>query len=237
MKIIPAIDLIDGKCVRLEKGDYNTKKIYSEDPLEVARAFEDHGIKFLHVVDLDGAKSKQIVNYKTLARITAGTNLVVDFGGGIKSTRDVEIAFDNGASKITGGSIAALDPELFLNWLENYGKDRIILGADCKNRMIATNGWMQSHARDVVDFIEDYAQKGIKEVICTDISKDGMLNGPSTGLYEEVLSRTPVELIGSGGVSSIQDLKDLASIGCAGAIVGKAIYEKKISLEKLSELC
>lgn len=233
MKIIPAIDIIGGKCVRLTKGDYNTKKIYNENPLEVAKTFEDNGIQFLHLVDLDGAQSNQIINYKTLNQITSKTNLKVDFGGGIKSDKDIQIAFDNGAYKITGGSIAAKNPALFLSWLNHYGNDKIILGADCKNRMIATNGWQESSSLDVLDFIQNYEQKGLTEVICTDISKDGMLEGPSISLYKEILSKSKVHLIASGGVSSVQDLTKLKQIGCHGAIIGKAIYEGKISLKML----
>ncbi|MBC8147776.1 MAG: 1-(5-phosphoribosyl)-5-[(5-phosphoribosylamino)methylideneamino]imidazole-4-carboxamide isomerase [Bacteroidetes bacterium] len=237
MRIIPAIDIIDGKCVRLSKGNYNTKKIYNEKPLEVAKQFEDSGIKFLHLVDLDGAKSKEIVNYKTLETICSKTRLKVDFGGGIKTDKDIIIAFDNGANQITGGSVAANDPDRFQNWLEIYGRDRIILGADCIDRKIATNGWLECSTFDVVDFIISYEQNGIKNVICTDISKDGMLKGPSTNLYREILNISKTNLIASGGVSSLNDLKILKSVGCYGAIIGKAIYEGKIDLKQLKKLC
>ncbi len=230
MRIIPAIDIIDGKCVRLTKGDYGTKKVYNENPLEVAKEFEANGIKYLHLVDLDGAKSKHIVNHRILKEITTKTSLIVDFGGGIKSDDDVRIAFENGAAQITGGSIAVQNRELFLKWLETYGADKIILGADSHHRKIATHGWQQQSELDVVDFIADYEREGVKYVICTDISKDGMMQGTSNELYTEILQRTNVKLIASGGVSSIDDLVKVKQIGCEGAIIGKAIYEGKIKL-------
>lgn len=234
MRIIPAIDIIDGKCVRLTKGDYSTKKIYNENPLEVAKEFEANGIQYLHLVDLDGAKSKHIVNHKILENIASKTDLKIDFGGGLKSDDDLRIAFECGANQITGGSIAANNPDVFLNWLLKYGSDKIILGADCKNRKIATNGWLEASELDVVDFIKDYESKGIDYVICTDISKDGMLEGTSNELYKEIISKSEVKLIASGGVSSIQDLVKVQEIGCEGAILGKAIYEGNISLRELS---
>jgi phosphoribosylformimino-5-aminoimidazole carboxamide ribotide isomerase len=237
MRIIPAIDIINGKCVRLTKGNYNTQIIYNEDPLEVAKEFEDNGIKFLHIVDLDGAKSKHIVNFKILNLITLYTNLKVDFGGGLKSNIDLQIAFENGASQITGGSIAASNPALFLEWLKVYGAEKIILGADCYNRKIATHGWQKSSELDVLEYISEYENKGIKYVICTDISKDGMLLGASVDLYDEIKRETNINLIASGGVSSISDLIKLKETGCEGAIIGKAIYEKRISLKELRELC
>ena len=230
MRIIPAIDIIDGKCVRLTKGDYGTKKVYNENPLEVAKEFEANGIKYLHLVDLDGAKSKHIVNHRILKEITTKTSLIVDFGGGIKSDDDVRIAFENGAAQITGGSIAVQNRELFLKWLETYGADKIILGADSHHRKIATHGWQQQSELDVVDFIADYEREGVKYVICTDISKDGMMQGTSNELYTEILQQTNVKLIASGGVSSIDDLVKVKQIGCEGAIIGKAIYEGKIKL-------
>lgn len=235
MRIIPAIDIIDGKCVRLSKGDYTTKKIYNENPLEVAKAYQDAGIEYLHLVDLDGAKSKHIVNHKILEKIASQTKLKVDFGGGLKSTKDVQIAFESGATQITGGSIAAQNPELFLAWLQQYGQEKIILGADCKNRKIATNGWLESSDLDVVDFIQSYQSKGIKYVICTDIAKDGMLQGTSNKLYEEILEHSNCQLIASGGVSSVQDLLDLEKLGCEGVVIGKALYEGKIKLEEISQ--
>ena len=237
MRIIPAIDIIDGQCVRLSKGDYDTKKVYSSDPLSMAKAFEDHGIQHLHLVDLDGAKSRHIVNYKILEKICSQTHLKVDFGGGLKSDKDLQIAFDSGAHQITGGSIAVKSPEVFQAWLEIYGSEKIILGADCKARKIATSGWLESSDLDVVDFIKDYDEKGVSYVICTDIAKDGMLKGPSIELYQEILQESSVKLIASGGVSNIEDLHRLKAIGCEGAIVGKAYYEGKITLEELSNLC
>lgn len=236
MKIIPAIDLIDGKCVRLTKGDYSTKKIYNEDPLEVAKSFEDAGIQHLHLVDLDGAKASRIINYPVLQKIANETNLIIDFGGGLKSDDDLKIAFESGAQKITGGSIAVKKPLLFSRWIEEYG-NKIILGADCLNRKIATQGWTELADVEVVDFINKFQEQGISEVICTDISKDGMLKGPSVELYAEIIERTNIELIASGGVSSLEDLTILRDIGCSGAIIGKAIYEGRISLKQLSELC
>jgi phosphoribosylformimino-5-aminoimidazole carboxamide ribotide isomerase len=237
MRIIPAIDLIEGKCVRLTKGDFRTKKIYNENPLEVAKEFEDNGIEYLHLVDLDGAKSKQIVNYKTLELIASETNLKIDFGGGLRSNDDLKIAFESGANQITGGSIAVKEPTLFKAWIDKYGGDKIILGADCMNRKIATNGWIQSSDLDVLQFIQAYEKEGVQSVICTDISKDGMLAGPSIELYENLIAQTKTNLIASGGVSCIQDLRELKSIGCEAAIVGKAIYEGKMTLKELSELC
>lgn len=237
MRIIPAIDIIGSKCVRLSKGDYSTKKIYNESPLEVAKEFEANGIQFLHVVDLDGAKSKHIVNYKVLHEIASKTNLKVDFGGGLKSNKDLRIAFENGASQITGGSIAVKNPALFQEWLTMYGSEKIILGADCLNRKIATHGWLETSALDVVDFIMDYENKGIQYVICTDISKDGMLEGTSNELYTEIMGKTKIKLIASGGVASIEDVEKLIEIGCEGAIIGKAIYEQKITLQQLGKLC
>jgi len=212
MRIIPAIDIINGKCVRLTKGDYTTQKIYSESPLDIAREFEANGIQFLHLVDLDGAKSNHIVNYKVLYEIASKTSLKVDFGGGLKSNDDLKIAFENGASQITGGSIAVKNSGLFMEWITSYGSEKIILGADCNNRKIATQGWLESSDIDVVDFIQDYESKGVNYVICTDISKDGMLLGTSNDLYKEILNKTQIKLIASGGVASIQDLEKLIYI-------------------------
>ncbi|WP_418894968.1 1-(5-phosphoribosyl)-5-[(5-phosphoribosylamino)methylideneamino]imidazole-4-carboxamide isomerase [Limibacterium fermenti] len=234
MRLIPAIDIIDGKCVRLTKGDYRTQKVYNASPLDVAKAFEDHGLRYVHVVDLDGAKSDHIVNHKVLRDIATKTSLQVDFGGGIKSDDDVRAAFDNGAHQVTAGSIAARHPERFLDWLAAYGSDRIILGADCMHRRIATHGWQEHSDTDVLDFIIDYEQKGAQYVICTDISKDGMLQGPATELYEEIIAKTGVRLIASGGISSIDDLHALQRIGCEGAIIGKAIYEGRIKISELA---
>ena len=237
MRIIPAIDIIGGKCVRLSKGDYSTKKIYNESPLEVAKEFEANGIQYLHLVDLDGAKSNHIVNHKVLYDIASKTGLKVDFGGGLKSNEDLKIAFENGATQITGGSIAVKNPELFQEWLKTYGSTKIILGADFMDRKIATHGWQESSELDVVDFIKEFENKVIEYVICTDISKDGMLLGTSNELYAEIITKTKVKLIASGGVSCFQDVEKLAEIGCEGAIIGKAIYEHKITLKELSKLC
>ena len=237
MRLIPAIDIIQGQCVRLSKGDFNTKKVYNLNPLEVARSFEDNGIKHLHLVDLDGAKSQHIVNYKILESICTKTNLKVDFGGGLKSDDDLRIAFESGAHQITGGSIAVKQPEIFNAWLQDYGSDKIILGADCKDQKIATSGWLETSALNVISFIKNYEEKGISYVICTDISKDGMLEGTSNELYEKIINETNVKLIASGGVSNIDDLVQLKALGCEGAIIGKAIYEGKITLKQLQVLC
>ena len=236
MRIIPAIDIIDGKCVRLSQGDYDTKKIYNENPLEVAKEFEDYGIEYLHLVDLDGAKSKQIINHKTLELIASKTNLKVDFGGGIKANDDIRIAFECGANQITGGSIAVQNPTIFEEWISQYGSEKIILGADAKDRKIATHGWLETSELDVIDFIQEYKTKGIEYVICTDIAKDGMLQGTSNELYAEILAASDVKLIASGGVSSIDDLIKVKELGCEGAILGKAIYEGRIDLKVLSRM-
>jgi len=235
MRIIPAIDIINGKCVRLSQGDYNTQKIYNENPLEVAKEFEDHGIQYLHLVDLDGARAKHIVNYKVLHEIASKTSLKIDFGGGLKSDDDLKIAFENGAGQITAGSIAIQNPDLFLEWLQKFGSQKIILGADAKDRKIAIQGWEETSEVEVVDFIKQHKNNGIEYVICTDIAKDGMLQGASNELYKEILSEVNVKLIASGGVSSIQDLLDLKELGCEGAILGKAIYEGNISLKELKK--
>ena len=237
MRIIPAIDIINGKCVRLTKGDYNSVKIYNTDPVEVAKNFEDHGISYLHLVDLDGAKADRITNYRLIEKISSATSLKIDFGGGIKSDKDIRIAFENGASQVTAGSVAANNPKLFRSWLDYYGPEKIILGADCRKRMIMTRGWTSESKIDVIDYILNYQESGVLSLICTDIEKDGMLEGPSFELYKEIISKTKPDLIASGGISSIDDIKRLKSIGCEGAIIGKAIYEGQISLSKLGELC
>ncbi len=260
MRIIPAIDIIDGKCVRLTKGDYNTKKIYNENPLEVAKEFEAAGIEYLHVVDLDGAKASEIINYKVLEQIASKTNLKIDFGGGLKSDKDLEIAFNSGANQITGGSIAVKNPMIFNSWIEKYGSEKIILGADFypdnSGGKIATNGWQEESSLELIPFISGYQQKGIQYVICTDISKDGMLQGPSFEVYKQILkeskmsvraqSRTnkdlstafkvteKLKLIASGGISTFDELPKLAENGCEGVIIGKAIYENKIRLKQLT---
>jgi phosphoribosylformimino-5-aminoimidazole carboxamide ribotide isomerase len=234
MRLIPAIDIIDGKCVRLSKGDYDTKKIYNENPLEVAKSFEAHGIQYLHLVDLDGAKSSRIVNYKVLEQIATKTSLKIDFGGGLKSDADLKIAFESGANQITGGSIAIKQPEVFKSWIQQYGTDKIILGADAMNEKIAISGWLEESNEDVIPFIQNYQKEGIQYVICTDISKDGMLEGPSFELYQRILEQTKdVKLIASGGISTFDELPKLAELGCEGTIIGKAIYEGRITLKQL----
>lgn len=237
MKIIPAIDLIDGQCVRLTKGDYSTKKVYNTNPLEVAKQFEAVGIEYLHLVDLDGAKAQHIVNYKVLEEISTKTQLKIDFGGGLKSDEDLKIAFESGANQITGGSIAVKNPSKFESWLSLYGAEKIILGADCKEQKIAVHGWQEASDLEVLPFIEAYAKKGITDVVCTDISKDGMLQGPSYALYRKILANTPeINLIASGGVSAAEDLPKLMQLGCTGVIIGKAIYEGKITLKQLESI-
>ncbi|MFY0604441.1 MAG: 1-(5-phosphoribosyl)-5-[(5-phosphoribosylamino)methylideneamino] imidazole-4-carboxamide isomerase [Flavobacteriaceae bacterium] len=254
MRIIPAIDIIEGKCVRLTKGDYDTKKIYNENPVEVAKEFEDAGIQYLHLVDLDGAKASHIVNYKVLEQIAAKTNLKIDFGGGLKSDEDLRIAFESGANQITGGSIAVKNPSVFESWIAKFGADKIILGADCNNEKIAVSGWQEESDLNVIPFIQKYQSKGIRYVICTDISKDGMLQGPSFGLYERIIKdcvipteteeyqrdlstalkvTNGIKLIASGGISTFDEIPKLADLGCEGVIIGKAIYENRISLKEL----
>ncbi|GGZ69386.1 1-(5-phosphoribosyl)-5-[(5-phosphoribosylamino)methylideneamino]imidazole-4-carboxamide isomerase [Algibacter mikhailovii] len=234
MRIIPAIDIIDGQCVRLSKGDYTTKKVYNENPLEIAKAFEAHGIEYLHLVDLDGAKASHIVNYKVLEAIATKTNLKIDFGGGLKTDEDLKIAFESGAGQITGGSIAVKQPDIFKNWLSAFGADKIILGADANNEKIAISGWLEESDEDLIPFVKNYMTEGVSYVICTDIAKDGMLEGPSFDLYEKMLKQLPhVKLIASGGISKFDELPKLAELGCEGTIIGKAIYENKISLKQL----
>lgn len=233
-QIIPAIDLIDAKCVRLTKGDYDTKKIYNEDPLEVAKEFEDHGITRLHLVDLDGAKQKKVVNFKVLEKIASQTGLKIDFGGGVQSDEDIQKVFDFGASQITGGSIAVKNPEKMLSWIEKYGGDKIILGADAKDRKIAISGWEEDSGQDIMSFIASYTKAGIKYIISTDVDKDGLLAGPAFLLYEEMKDTFPeCEIIASGGVSEMKDIEKLAEQNLYGVIVGKAIYEGRISLNQI----
>lgn len=247
MRLIPAIDIIEGKCVRLSKGDYNTKKIYNEHPLEVAKNFEAHGIQYLHLVDLDGAKSKHIVNHKILEEISSKTSLKVDFGGGLKTDKDLQIAFECGAHQITGGSIAVKDPDTFKNWIHQYGSGKIILGADANNEKIAVSGWQEESTIELIPFIKEYQQEGVKYVICTDISKDGMLEGPSFELYRRILEETnhtssefeneqqTINLIASGGISELGELPKLRELGCEATIIGKAIYEGRIQLKELEK--
>ncbi|MDR0796892.1 MAG: 1-(5-phosphoribosyl)-5-[(5-phosphoribosylamino)methylideneamino]imidazole-4-carboxamide isomerase [Tannerella sp.] len=234
IELIPAIDLIDGKCVRLTQGDYDSKKIYNEDPLEVAKTFEDHGMRRLHVVDLDGAREGRIINYRVLECLASRTSLVIDFGGGLKSEKDLEIAFDSGAAMITGGSIAVKEPERFASWLRQYGSRKIILGADAKNKKIAIDGWQTTTEKELIPYIQAYHQQGIRTVICTDISRDGLLQGPATGLYREIREALPdIYLIASGGVSSVDDIEQLEAAGIPAVIFGKAIYERRIRLSDL----
>ncbi len=234
MRIIPAIDIIDGKCVRLSKGDYSTQKTYNENPLEVAKSFEAHGIQYLHLVDLDGAKSSTIVNHKILEQIATKTSLKIDFGGGLKSDNDLKIAFESGANQITGGSVAVKNPELFQEWINKYGSQKIILGADANNEKIAVSGWLEESKEDLIPFVQAYQKNGINYVICTDIAKDGMLEGPSFDLYKRILEQVSgIKLIASGGISTFDELPQLAAMGCEGTIIGKAIYENRISLKQL----
>ncbi|WP_242119076.1 1-(5-phosphoribosyl)-5-[(5-phosphoribosylamino)methylideneamino]imidazole-4-carboxamide isomerase [Aestuariivivens sediminicola] len=242
MRIIPAIDIIEGKCVRLTKGDYGTKKIYSESPLEIAKTFEGSGIQNLHLVDLDGAKAQHIVNYKVLEQIASKTALKIDFGGGLKTNEDLHIAFNSGARQVTGGSIAVKDPGTFEGWISKYGSAKIILGADSDKGKVAISGWTEQSEKDLMPFIKGYQKKGIRYVICTDISKDGMLQGPSTDLYKTIIaectnssSDQSIKLIASGGISSIDEIPLLKEIGCEGVIIGKALYENKISLKQLEK--
>jgi phosphoribosylformimino-5-aminoimidazole carboxamide ribotide isomerase len=236
MHIIPAIDIIDGKCVRLTKGDYNQKTEYNSNPLEVAKEFEAAGIQRLHLVDLDGAKAKKVVNLEVLKSISNNTNLTIDFGGGVQSTEDLNAVFEAGASQITGGSIAVKNEALFTEWIEEFGSEKIILGADVKGEQIAIHGWQESSEKHIFDFLEYYLGKGLRYVICTDVSKDGALQGTSNHLYQEILNRFPeVKLIASGGVSNLKDLQLLEEMKVYGAIVGKAIYEKRINLSDLKQ--
>lgn len=236
MKIIPAIDILNGKCVRLTKGDFSTQKIYNESPLEVAKEFEANGITHLHLVDLDGAREKKIVNWEVLNEISSNTNLKIDFGGGLKTNEDLKIAFDNGAHQITGGSIAVTNEKLFTEWISLHGSDKIILGADANHDNIAISGWQEETNETIGPFIKKYTQKGIQFCICTDIGRDGMMQGPNVFLYKKILKENPtLKLIASGGVSCMQDILDLQQNGLFGAITGKAIYEKKIGLKEIYE--
>ena len=234
MKIIPAIDIIDGKCVRLSKGDYDSKIIYNENPLEVAKLFEDNGFNYLHIVDLDGAKSSKVVNFDILESISKNTNLKIDFGGGVKSTDDFKRVIDAGANQVTVGSIAVKNPMLLFDWINEYGADRIILGADVKGLNIATDGWLETSDLTLFNFLKDYYAKGIRNVLCTDISKDGMLEGPAFELYSFIMAEyKDVDLIASGGVSCIEDVIKLKNNGIPSVVIGKAIYENKIDLKEL----
>lgn len=234
IELIPAIDIIDGKCVRLTKGDYDQKKVYNENPVEVAQHFESLGFKRLHVVDLDGAKSKHIVNDGVLRAITATTSLVVDFGGGIKTEEDIEKAFDAGAAMVTVGSIAVTNPQLFLNWIEQYGAEKLILGADVRNGKISINGWKEDSSEDLLPFLKQYTDKGVRNVLCTEISKDGTLQGPAIDLYQQIMKAYPdMHLIASGGVSCNDDIRALETADIPAVVFGKAFYEGKIKVEEL----
>jgi phosphoribosylformimino-5-aminoimidazole carboxamide ribotide isomerase len=236
IEIIPAIDVLGGKCVRLSQGDYARQTLYNDDPLEVARMFEDAGIRRLHLVDLDGAREKHIVNHRVLEMIALKTRLVIDFGGGLKSDDDLRIAFECGAAMITGGSIAIKEPEIFLHWLKIYSPEKIILGADAKNGKIAVSGWQEDSGKEIIPFIQSYIDKGIRKVISTDIAKDGMLSGPSYALYNEIMAQFPdLYLIASGGISSMDDVYTLAEMKIPGVITGKAIYEGKVLLKDIQK--
>ncbi len=236
IEIIPAIDIIEGKCVRLTKGDYDTKKVYNDDPLEVAKMMEANGMRRLHVVDLDGAKSQHIVNYNIIERIADHTSLVIDFGGGIKTDEDIDIAFGSGASLVTVGSVAVKEPELFGEWLEKYSPAKVILGADVKNGLISINGWKEEAGDQLMPFLERYINKGVENVLCTDISKDGMLEGPATELYSDIMKQFPdIHLIASGGVSCIEDIEALDKAGIPAVVFGKALYEGRIKMEELKK--
>lgn len=237
IQIIPAIDIIDGKCVRLTKGDYDSSRVYDDNPVEMAKRFCDAGCRRIHVVDLDGARSSHIVNYRTLESITSKTSLDIDFGGGLKSDEDVRIAFDCGASMITGGSVAVKSPELFLGWLGRYGAQKVILGADVNGGKVATDGWLEQSEHDLLEFIKDYYEKGIRQIISTDISVDGTLSGPSVEMYRSMMSVLPdASIIASGGVSSLDDIMRLENAGVPAVIVGKAIYEGRITLKDLERI-
>jgi phosphoribosylformimino-5-aminoimidazole carboxamide ribotide isomerase len=237
MRIIVAMDIIGGKCVRLTRGDFSTKKIYNENPVEVARQIEDNGLSYLHLVDLDGAKNKKIENISVLENIAGKTNLKIDFGGGIRSIVDLKTILNSGAQQVTVGSIAVNAPSLFLEWLNELGPEKIILGADCKNGKITTGGWTEESDKNIISFISHYKSHGVKYTICTDIDRDGMLQGPSTQLYKDILSQVYIKLIASGGISSVKDIEDLKDTGCEGAIIGKAVYEGKLTLKELGKQC
>jgi phosphoribosylformimino-5-aminoimidazole carboxamide ribotide isomerase len=237
MRIIIAMDIIDGKCVRLTKGDYSTTRIYSTDPLDVARQAEDHGLKYLHMVDLDGAREKKIVNHRILKEISSKTSLKIDFGGGIRKTDDLKLLFDTGADQVTIGSISVTNEALFMEWLDMFGPEKIILGADSRNRRVYSGAWMDNNGIDIFKFISDYIARGVKYALCTDIEKDGMLNGPSLDLYREILEIPGLSLIASGGISTIENVTGLAEIGCEGAVIGKALYEGLLNLNDLSRIC
>ena len=237
MRIIVAIDIIEGKCVRLTRGDFITKKVYNEDPLDVALRIEDNGIKYLHLVDLDGAKNKKIENIKVLEKIAWKTRLKIDFGGGLRTYEDLMTVFNAGARQATAGSIALTNPNLFIEWLTKLGQEKLILGADCIDRKVSTGAWLENSDKEIISFISEYRSKGVKYTICTDIKNDGMLQGPSTALYKEILGAVRINLIASGGISTIKDIEDVREAGCEGVIIGKAVYEGRITLNELGKLC
>jgi len=237
MRIIPAIDIIDGSCVRLTQGDYSQKKVYSENPLDVAKAFESAGLQYLHLIDLDGAKAGKVTNWRVIEAITKDTGLIVDFGGGIKTDEEVSRLFDFGVAQLNIGSVAVTHPEKITAWIEKFGTEKIILSADVKDEKIAISGWQENSSIAITDFLKDYIRKGIEYVTCTDIGTDGMLTGPNIDLYKKILLSFPqLNLIASGGVSSMDDLYELKQIGVDGVIVGKAIYEERIKLEELASI-
>lgn|SRR5690606_26098442 len=234
MRIIPAIDLIDGKCVRLEKGDFGKKTVYRDDPLEVAKEFEDHGIQYLHLVDLDGAKAGQVVNFKILEQLATKTGLNIDFGGGIRCSEDVQIVVDSGGAQAVIGSLAFKQPAVFFEIIERFGKGQIVLGADARNGKIAVGGWMETMDVNLSEVVQDYHKRGVQYVLCTDIDKDGMMEGPATKLYQSLLESVPgIGLIASGGIRNMDDVEEMERIGCEGVIIGKAIYENAITLKDL----
>lgn len=237
MRIIVALDIIEGKCVRLTKGDFSTKKVYNEDPVNFAKEVEASGLKYLHLVDLDGAKNKKIENIKVLEKIAEKTSLKIDFGGGLRTYEDLITVFNAGARQVTAGSIAVNHPALFIEWLSKLGQEKLILGADFINRKISTGGWLENSDKDIISFIADYKSKGVKYTICTDIKRDGMLQGPSTDLYMELLASVKINLIASGGITTFKDIEKLSEAGCEGAIIGKAIYEGKLTLKELGKQC
>ena len=237
MRIIMALDILDGKCVRLVRGNYNTSKIYSASPLDIAREIEDNGIRYLHLVDLDGAKERKIKNINILEKISAQTKLTIDFGGGLRSEQDVKAAFSSGASQVTGGTVALTNPSVFMEWLQIYGKEKIILGADFMNRKVVSEAWTAGSQEDIVSYITGYSLSGVSFSICTDAGRDGMMRGPATEIYREILGSARINLIASGGIASIKDIRDIADAGCEGAIIGKAVYEGRITLKELGSLC
>jgi phosphoribosylformimino-5-aminoimidazole carboxamide ribotide isomerase len=237
MRLIIAIDIIGGKCVRLTRGDFNTKKVYNEDPVDVAKQVEDNGLKYLHLVDLDGAKNRKVENLKVLEKIASKTSLTIDFGGGIRTLDDVKTIINAGASQVTAGSIAVTNTKMLLEWVSEIGPPKIILGADCINRKVSTSGWIETSDKDIISYISYYRSHGMMYTVCTDIDKDGMLKGPSTELYKEIMEKTDINLIASGGITTIDDIESLTSIGCEGAIIGKAVYEGKLTLKSLGRIC